>query len=290
MEALEKGIFEKSEGAVIFPGEKYGLHTRVFMTSAGLPTYEAKDLGLAELQLKEYRPDRILHVVGPEQKGYFEVLFKALAQIEPATVGKEFHLPYGWVRLKEGKMSSRLGNVVLGEWLLDEAKKRIQTAHKVTDAVAEHLAVGAVKYSFLKVGLNQDIAFDIEESISLEGNSGPYLQYAYARARSVLQKAKDSKSVIGGSLSKVGEAELSLLRYLYRFPEIVSVAAENYAPNLLCGFLFEVASRFGRFYDQVPILKAPVAERGLRLALTDAVALTLKNGLTFLGIEAPERL
>src|SRR5258708_9927455 len=113
--ALKKGILEKSEGAIIYKGEEKGLHNRVFINSFGLPTYEAKDLGLAELQFSEYKPDKILHIVGPEQAPYFKVIFKVLEEIEPKTKDREFHIAYGWVRLKEGKMSSRKGNLVLGE-------------------------------------------------------------------------------------------------------------------------------------------------------------------------------
>ena len=193
LKALQKKILLKSEGAVIFPGEKFGLHNRVFINSKGVPTYEAKDLGLAKIQFGEFRPDKILHVVAPEQSGYFQVLFRAMKDILPEYEGKEIHLVYGWVRLKEGKMSSREGNVVLGEWLLDEAKKEIIKTFKCQDDIAEKVAVGAVKYSFLKVGMNQDIAFDLRESVSLEGNSGPYLQYTVVRCQSVLAKARSTK-------------------------------------------------------------------------------------------------
>ncbi|TSC53937.1 MAG: Arginine--tRNA ligase, partial [Microgenomates group bacterium LiPW_16] len=160
LEGLKKGIFEESEGAIIFPGKKYGLHNRVFVTQQGLPTYEAKDIALAKLQFSEFAPDLIIHVVGPEQKGYFEVVFKALAQLLPETAGKEYHLIYGWVRLKTGKMSSRTGEVVLAEWLLDEVEKRLKNSFKMSEEVAEMVAVGAVKYSLLKFSPRQEIAFD----------------------------------------------------------------------------------------------------------------------------------
>ncbi|PIU02361.1 arginine--tRNA ligase [Candidatus Shapirobacteria bacterium CG09_land_8_20_14_0_10_49_15] len=294
-------IFVKSDGAVIFPGEKYGLHTRVFINQKGLPTYEAKDLGLAKLQFEEYRPRQVVHVVGPEQRAYFQVLFQALKQISPSTAGKEFHLAYGWVRLKEGKMASRTGQTVLGAWLLDEVKKRLQINFRMTAAVAEKVAVGAVKYSLLKFNTISEIVFDIDESINLAGNSGPYLQYTFARCQSVLRKAKiafvgahhdapvaaPAPEVVRG----ISAEEIAVLRTLYKFPEVVAEAGEKYAPNLVCNFLFELASAYNLFYNKQSILKAAPEERKqFRLVLTAAVAQVVRNGLNLLGIEAVEKM
>ena len=294
LNALGAGILEKSEGAVIFSGEKFGLHNRVFITQNNTPTYEAKDLGLVKLQFSEFKPDLILHVVGPEQSGYFEVVFKAIETIDPETKGKEIHLPYGWVRLREGKMSSRKGNVVLGEDLLDQAKQKIIEGYKTPVDVAEQIAVGAVKYSFLKVGREQDIAYDINESISLEGNSGPYLQYAYARTQSVLAKSKRVKEREGKSLNS---EELSILRTLVHFPEVIESATINYAPNLICNYLFDLAQKFNNFYshhrildDQSERVKELKSKNIFRLFLTTATGQVLKSGLNLLGIQAPERM
>ena len=301
--AESEGVLEKSEGAVIFPGEKYDLHSRVFVTSEGVPTYEAKDLGLAKLQFGEHNPDLIVHVVAPEQAGYFQVLFKALELIQPETKGREFHLQYGWVRLKEGKMSSRLGNVILGEDLLDEAKKRIIEKYKTEAETAEKIAVGAIKYSFLKTGISQEIAFDMDESISLDGNSGPYLQYTAARAMSVLRKAEITNYKL--QITNLNEEERALLRHLVHYPEMVEEAAARFAPNLLCEYLYQLASKFNTFYNIHRILnsnKHRILEseksRGdlmkldvnFRLSLTSAVAQVLSSGLSLLGIEAPERM
>ncbi|RJR15295.1 arginine--tRNA ligase, partial [Candidatus Microgenomates bacterium] len=154
-EALNVGVFEKSDGAIIFPGKKYGLHNRVFVTSEGNATYEAKDLGLGALQLKEYNPDQIIHIVGPEQAGYFQVIFEALDRVWPGTKDKEMHLIYGFVQLKSGKMSSRTGNVVTAWWLLEAAKQEIinilesntsnYTKEQQSD-IAEKAGVAAIKY------------------------------------------------------------------------------------------------------------------------------------------------
>jgi|SRR5579872_6561237 len=292
LEGLKKGIFQKSDGAIIFPGSQYGLHDRVFISSEGNPTYEGKDMGLAPLQHKEYHPDQIIHVLGPEQFGYTRVIFRALDLLFPDDAGKQLHLVYGWVKLKHGKMSSRTGNVILGEWLLDEAKKKIVESYETFDEIAEQIAVGAVKYSFLKVGLSQEIAFDLEESISLQGNSGPYLQYTYARTQSVLEKAKSrnyaSKKIQGELVLQPEERDV--LKQLVRFPEIVSEAAQRYAPHIVCTYLFDLAQAFNLFYQKLPILKAEVKERDIRLHITESTGIVLKRGLDLLGIRAPEKM
>ncbi|MBI4033010.1 MAG: arginine--tRNA ligase, partial [Candidatus Blackburnbacteria bacterium] len=238
-------VFKKDDGAIIFEGERYGLHNRVFINSVGLPTYEAKDVGLAELQLKEFNPDKIVHVVGPEQKGYFEVLFKALEELDPTFSGKEYHLVYGWVRLKTGKMSSRTGEIVEGETIIDEAKRKLKKQYEMIDEIAEEVAVGAVKYSMLRLSPQSEIVFDIDESIRLDGDSGPYLQYTFARTQSVLKKSvgqvSDVSSRVGSKPvnrqtenrnpmpDKLNTEEEDILRTFYKFPEIVQEAAENYA-------------------------------------------------------------
>lgn len=288
LKALEKGILIKSEGAIIYPGEVKGLHNRVFINSHGLPTYEAKDLGLADLQFSEYLPDKVVHIVGPEQKGYFEVVFRALEDIDPKIKGKELHLPYGWVSLKGGKMSSRKGNVVLGEWLLDEVKRKIVEKYGSEEAVAEKVAVAATKYSFLKVNISQDIAFDIDESVSIEGNSGPYLQYTYARSQSVLAKAKETKEINKNNQPALVPEEVSVLRSLIRFPEVISMSVRNYSPNLICNYLFDLAQKYNNFYNQQRIIGSE--NENFRLSLTKATGQVIKNGLNLLGIEAPERM
>lgn len=330
LEGLKKGIFERSEGAVIFPGEKFKLHNRVFITSAGNPTYEAKDMGLGKLQFDEYQPDMIVHCVASEQIGYFQVIFEALAQLYPETRGKEHHLVYGWVRLKEGKMSSRSGNVVLGSWLLDETKKNIRlimqntvSDYKVNeqDEVAEKAAIAAVKYGFLKVSTAQDIAFDIKESININGDSGPYLLYTYARCRSVIRKAlniatsqfdashlrthtipsnnEDTKNEVSThedanykDMHDISVAERNILRHLVSFDDVIAHAACEYAPSYVCTYLYNLAGLFNTFYNVSPILEAPDGEKQVqfRLAITQAVATVLARGLYLLGIATVERM
>ncbi|MBI4779322.1 arginine--tRNA ligase [Candidatus Falkowbacteria bacterium] len=300
---LKKGVFKASRGAVIFEGEKYGLHSRVFINSEGNPTYEAKDMGLAELQFKEFRPEKILHVVGPEQAEYFKVIIKALEIIMPKTKGRETHLRYGWVRLKEGKMSSRLGNVVLGEWLLGEAKKEVLEIMKSARGlknkaeVADKVSLAAVKYSILKNGPDKDIAFDLKESVSFNGSSGPYLQYTVARINSITRKSqipnpksqKNSKFKIQ-DLKLEDAKEQGLIVKLARYPEVLAVAGKNYDPSEIAKYLFELAQEFNDYYHSVRILKAKTDISLARLSLIMAVKQALENGLGLLGIETVEKM
>lgn len=294
--ALGKGVLSKSKGAVIYEGEEKGLHNRVFITSEGLATYEAKDLGLYKLQNKEYKPDLIIHVVGPEQTGYFEVVFKVLTELFPDSKGRELHVSYGWVRLKKGKMASREGKVVLGNWLIDEAKKKIVKKYKTKEEVAEQIAVGAVKYSFLKHSLMQEIAFDFDESISLEGNSGPYLQYTYARTQSVLKKSRSPVARSNRSADKrkyrttdkLNKEEELLMRSIAQYYGVTIDAGKNYSPNTLCNYLFELAQKYNHLYNSHKIIGSD--EEDFRIALTKATGIILKNGLDLLGIQAPEKM
>lgn len=323
LEALAKGILKKSKGAVVFDGEPYGLHTRVFLTKENLPTYEGKELGLAALEFSEFgKIDKCIHVVGPEQKSFFEVTFKVEEFLEPEKYkGKQKHFVYGYVQLKKGKMSSRLGNVVTGEWLLDEAKKRVIGIMEGSDIsrdsryeVAEIVAVGAVKYSMLKVSPIKDIMFDFDESVNLEGDSGPYIQYTFARAKSVLGRAEQQGQSLQSILDLEGSVKLqnkdcpcndeekNVLRWLVRYPEVVRQAGEEYAPHVICTYLYELSSRFNGFYNKHSILQMqsgspkPKAQnskeetKNFRLALTQAVAQVLENGLGLLGIKAPEKM
>ena len=217
-DALKKGILKESDGAVIFDGEPHGLDKRVFINSLGFPTYEAKELGLAELEFTEFgKIDKCIHVVGPEQASFFKVTFKVEELLDQKYKDKQLHLAYGWVKLRDGKMSSRLGNVIEGEWLLQELKKAILGNYvakedhdeNLKEEIAEAGAIGAAKYYFLKYGTASEISFDIKEAASLEGDTGPYLQYTHARAASILRKA--GKEPKAGGLS---EKETGLARKL----------------------------------------------------------------------------
>jgi len=294
-------VFEMDQGAIIFPGEAFGLHNRVFLTSVGNPTYEAKDMGLARIQYEAFPFDSAIHVVARDQEEYFKVIFKALEQIEPEIASKEMHLSYGYVNLPGGKMSSRTGNVLTLDWLLDEVKKAVK---KIVDSdrsrvtpgmtdeekqqVIDIVSIGAIKFSMLKYAPQTDITFDIEKSVSLEGDSGPYLQYTYARAKSVLRSA--AYNYIPGAEAKDLEVEeRALLQKIEHFESILEESAGDYSPNTLAEYLLEFARSFNLFYQKHPIIKSG-EKMELRLALTCAVAVIIKQGLYLLGIEVPERM
>ncbi len=288
-------VFQKSQGAIIFDGEPYGLHKRVFVTQDGNATYEGKDMALAPLQYQAFPFDLNLHVVANEQIGYFQVIIKALELLDPKFKGKEFHLPMGMVQLVGKKMSSRTGVFLKVDDLLTEVKKLLLpliTKEGITkeekEKIAEVLTIASVKYSILRVGPRQDVVFDPEKSVSLEGDSGPYLEYTYARTQSVLGKVQKSKKLPEGKNYQFNKEEIAILRTIYKFPEIVAEAAQQHAPNLICGFLYDLCQKYNLFYDKWRILGEP--EEKFRLSLTTSVGQIIKNGLNLLGIESIKRM
>ena len=330
-------VFKQSDGAIVYEGEKVGLHTRVFVTSKGLPTYEAKDLGLAELKAETWNFDRSITITAHEQSGYFKVVLAAMEEIMPKAAEKIEHVSHGMMRFAEGKMSSRTGNVITGESLVNnlilkaeqiaENSVNKQSVHdikvklhhaqdktKVTgimfimrDAisrainkraskanskeksllpVASQVAVAAVKFVVLRQGSGRDIIFDIDKSLSIEGDSGPYLQYAYARTCAVVTKAK-AKGVTAAVDTAAEPNELA--RLLQHFPDVVEYAAHELEPHLLTNYLLELASRFNSWYAQEQILDG-TPKAAHKVAVVEAVQRTLKNGLWVLGIPAPEKM
>lgn len=282
-------VFEKSDGAVVFRGEKYGLHTRVFINSEGFPTYEAKDLGLAKQKAETWPFDVSITVTASEQSDYFRVVKAAMSEVYSSLSPKIKHVSHGMMRFASGKMSSRKGNVITGESLIKDVEERVAERMKETRATEKDLAiavaVGAIKYAVLRQGAGKDIIFDIEKSLSLEGDSGPYLQYAHARALSVIERGKDIEAKTAKPLPRIYEVE----RLLYRFPETLQRAAEEYEPHYVTTYLTELAGAFNAFYAKERIIDDK--EFGsYKLALTKAFALTMKSGLWLLGIAAPEKM
>lgn len=288
-------VFEKSDGAIIYRGEKAGLHTRVFITREHNATYEAKDLALAPLKYAEWPYDLSIIMTGNEQSEYFKVMLAALAQINPDLASRTRHMPFGMVRLTTGKMSSRTGDVITADWLIGEAEKRIYIildsnktnySKKMKDEIAQKAAIAAIKYSMLRVNSTSDISFDIEASVSFEGDSGPYLQYTYARCKSVFRKAGKTKTDfrLRGN-DNLNEEERILARQIMQFPDVVTDAAQNFSPNTICTYLFHLAQEFNLFYA-----KNPIIGNDMRLAMTAATAQVIKNGLYLLGIETMEQM
>jgi len=290
-----KGIFEKSIGAVVFKGENYGLHTRVFINSEGIPTYEAKELGLAQIKYKKYSYDHSIIVTGNEVNDYFKVLLKVMEIIFPELAPKTKHLSHGMLRLPTGKMSSRTGDVITAEWLIGEVEKLVDKKmenqnfdEKTKHEIKEIVSVGAVKYSILRQAIGGDIIFDFAKSISFEGDSGPYLQYAYTRAKSVLEKAGSDK--VKFSLKLVPSEISELEPVLCRFPEVVDRIGKEYAPHYLVTYLIELARVFNAYYAKVKIVDSADQYSPYKVALTSAFMQVMKNGLEILGIKVPERM
>ena len=283
-------IFTESEGAIIFRGEEHDkkLHTRVFINSKGLPTYEAKELGLPYLKQEKYPFDHSVTITAHEQKTYFEVVIKAIEQFDPKLAKKIQHVSHGFMKLSTGKMSSRTGNVVTGESLLQDVEEKVMTIMENRDIenkkeIAIAIAVAAIKYSILRQASSKDIVYDLEQSLSFEGDSGPYLQYSYTRAKTILEKA-EKKGDAGGNKNNTS----SLEKLLYRFPEVVSGAQSTLEPHRVTTYLTELAGAFNSFYAQGKIIGGD--NEAYDLSLVEAFSHTMKNGLHLLGIKVPDRM
>jgi arginyl-tRNA synthetase len=289
-------VFEESNGAIIFPGEKYGLHTRVFISSQGLPTYETKDIGLAKKKMSlEKGLTSSLIVTANEQDAYFQVVFKALEFIFPEYAKISKHIGHGMMRFASGKMSSRAGNVITAESLIGEVEKLVEAkiaeqnlSEKEKKEIKDVVSVGAIKYSILRQAIGGDIIFDFEKSISFEGDSGPYLQYAYTRAKSVLEKA--SKEKVKPALKKMPNEVTELEVMLSRFSEVVERSGKEQAPHYIATYLIELARVFNAYYAKHKIVDAKDEYSPYKVALTSAFMQVMKNGLEILGIRVPERM
>lgn len=281
-EGLKKGIFEESDGAVIYKGEKKGLHTLVFITSKGTPTYEAKELGLAFAKEERWPSDLSYILTAAEQIGHFKVGLAALEDVAPLLAAKTVHVPHGFLRLTTGKMSSREGNIVTAASLINDVIAK--TSEKNNDPiVAEQVALAAIKYSILKQATGSDIIFDFDKSLSLEGDSGPYLQYALVRAKSVLAQAAKE-----GDADDTPAEPYLLERLITRFPEIVARAERERAPHHIAQFLTSLAGEWNSFYAANRIIGGEY--EAYKLLLARAFATTMENGLWLLGIPTPEKM
>jgi arginyl-tRNA synthetase len=281
---ISDGVFEKSEGAIVFRGDKFGLHTRVFINSQGLPTYDAKDLGNAMLKMRDYAYTRSIIITGQEQAEYFKVMLKALEQFAPEQASATTHIPHGLIKLSTGKMSSRTGEVMRALDLLREVEKSAKEIAGDRESPIRETTLAAIKYVFLKSRITGDIVYDVDESLSLEGNSGPYLQYAHARARSILAKSQNNSQ-----MPNILDAEERVLTVkIEQFEEVVDKATNQLAPHIICTYLFELAQIFNRFYEKNRIIGD--VKEAQRLSLVAAYATVLKNGLEFIKIPAPEKM
>lgn len=281
---LKAGVYEASQGAVVFRGEPYGLHTRVFINSAGLPVYETKDVGLLLTKWRDYHFDESWVITANEQADYMAVMLKSVEQFDPEPAQRSHHLTHGVVKLAGGiKMSSRKGNVVTALEILAAAR---EAGEAIGTHPSEATVLAAVKYAFAKVRIGGDIAYDPQESIALEGNSGPYLQYAHARARSILRKLAAVERPVAAPAYQPDER--LLVRKLAAYGDTVREATGTLLPHSICTYLYELAQQFNRFYERNRVVGDE--REAIRAGLVDAYAEVLKDGLQLLGLAAPDQL
>jgi arginyl-tRNA synthetase len=305
-------VFEKGdEGAIIFKGENFEpkTHTRVFLNKGGLPTYEAKELGLAKIKKDVWGYDRSITITANEQDSFFKVVEVAIGKVFPELENKLTHISHGMLRLPEGKMSSRTGNIISAESLIEKVKEKVlkkmnsrilpeQSEGSITykaiattaqkNETAEIVAIAAIKFSILRQAIGGDIIFDFEKSISFEGDSGPYLQYAAVRAKTLLEKAKGQIE----SSSKIPEGwqTTNLERLLTRYSDVLEKAGREYAPHHVVTYLVELAGEFNAFYASHKIIDTADSTSPYRIALTEVFARIMAQGLNCLGIKIPEHM
>jgi arginyl-tRNA synthetase len=292
-------IFEKSDGAIVFPGEKHGLHTRVFITKNDTPTYEAKDMGLNVQKYSDWPYDLNLITTANEQNSYFDVMIKALDLCFPELAGRTKHIGYGLVSLSTGKMSSRTGEMISAIDLVETVKKRVVDLLKEREgleeneknAIAEKVTMAAIKFAFLRQNILQNMKFDIEESIKFEGRSGPYIQYTYARIQSIVRQLELPEATSKDGMQLEKKEELELLRWLSRFPTVISQAAQALAPHVVAEYTFQTAQLFNSFYAECPINTEKNSElQRARRTLAVSTAEVLKKGLNLLGVDIVEKM
>ncbi|MBI4929177.1 MAG: arginine--tRNA ligase [Bacteroidetes bacterium] len=311
-DGLAKGIFKKKEdGSVWVDLTADGLDEKLLLRSDGTSVYITQDLGTAVERLKEFQVGKMIYVVGNEQDYHFKVLFLILDKLQKQKVlpfGKDlgwassfFHLSYGMVDLPSGKMKSREGTVVDADELMDEmiatAKQKTLELGKASELSSEEaeklykmIGLSALKYFILKVDPKKRMLFNPEESIDFNGNTGPFIQYTYARIKSVLRKAE---VVSGYKLQVAGlePKEKGVIKLIHDFPKVISESAETYNPGHIANYVYELAKEYNQFYHECPILKAEKEEeKNFRLLLSVKTSEVIKTSLKLLGIEVPERM
>ncbi len=304
---LKKDVFAESDGAIVFKGEDHGLHTRVFINSHGLPTYEAKEMGLNVTKFKKYpETDMSIVVTASEQNEYFKVITKALTLIDENVGKKTKHIGHGMLRFASGKMSSRTGNVITAETLIDDMKKMVierivdrKFAPEDAEEVSDIIAIAAIKYTILRQAVGSDVIFDSAKSISFEGDSGPYLQYSVVRANSIIEKAKgeldlgkegEIRTLINQSKVVLPEKVGLLEKLIVRFPDIIERASAEYAPQLVANYLINLAGAFNSFYASNTIVDVNEPLSPYRVLLTKSFVEVMSEGLHILGIKIPKRM
>ncbi len=299
-----KSIFEiGEEGAVIFDGEKESLHKRVFVNKNGLPTYEAKDLGNMQIKLESYPAlDQSIVITANEQTDYFKVLYKVVEKLNPELTGKLKHYGHGMMRFADGKMSSRKGNIIAGDELIENIAKNLEekfASSRVDDEtekknLIEKVAIGAIKYAVLKQGIGRDVIFDMQKAISVDGDSGPYLQYTHARINGLLIKNIDKLADIGmiedvakydTNKIEINTNNKNLIVNILKYESILNEVIAETAPQKLLTYLINLTHSFNAFYNIEKI------EGNMQnIFIAKKVKEILGHGLNTLSIHAPERM
>ena len=303
LEGLEKGLFfRKDDGSVWADLTSDGLDQKLLLRSDGTSVYMTQDIGTAKLRYEDYPIDKMIYVVGNEQNYHFQVLSLLLDKLGFKWGKDLIHFSYGMVELPNGKMKSREGTVVDADDLMDEM---IETARTMSDApgrlqgvpddekedVLTKIGLGALKYFILKVDPRRNMLFNPSESIDFNGNTGPFIQYTYARIQSVLRKADAADLTADITAVEPNEKEIDLIQRLADFASAVSDAGRSYSPALIANYVYELAKAYNQFYHDYSILKESDASvRALRLQLSATVAQIIKRGLSLLGIEVPNRM
>lgn len=294
---LSSGVGQRdADGSVIIPLE--GMNPFLILKSDGATLYGTRDLATAKYRIENIKPSQVLYVIGSEQTLYMQQLFASLERLGWGGGTEWKHLSYGLTRLPQGKMSTRSGEMVTADEILTEAYRRAEEIIKSKDgpsqpdkSLVKAVSIGALKWNDLRVSRESEVIFNWDYLFSVEGDTGPYIQYSYARTQNILAKASSSdKTSSFDSTTLTHPAELTILRQLIHFPEVVQEAGKSYAPHLLCHFAFELAQNFSRFYEAVPVLASEPVTRLPRLGLVTAVGSTLGISLKLLGISVPARL
>ncbi len=306
LNGLKKGIFrKKDDGSVWVDLSAEGLDEKILLRSDGTSVYITQDIGTAQMRQHDYNFSKHIYVVGNEQNYHFQVLAHILDKLDFKWAKDLYHLSYGMVELPEGKMKSREGKVVDADDLIDEmiriARKMSKElgkleglTHEEKENIFRIIGLGALKYFILKVDPVKNMTFNPEESIDFNGNTGPFIQYTYARIKSVLRKASENSIGMPEKAStsvKPETKEKSLLKFIYAFPEIIEDAGANYNPSILANYTYELVKEYNQFYHDYSILKAEGTEiRNFRLVLSHMISKIIKSAMELLGIELPERM
>jgi arginyl-tRNA synthetase len=298
-DAREKGIARESRGALVIfvPGFETPL---MLLKSDGATTYQTRELATIKYRMEKWSPDLIIYEVGADQKEHLAKSFIAAEMLGYAKKEQLIHMAHGLIRWLHGKFSTRKGDTIHLEDILQESVQRAENLIEKTKTekalskaekkeIASIVGIGAIKYNDLMRHHSKDIVFDWQHIFNLQGNSGPYIQYTVIRCQSILEKSSEKAKIL--ETLRLEPEEKALLRLIWRFPEVVREAGEKFSPNLICAFAFELSQLYNLFYEKYPVLKADTKElQQFRLAITQAVAQTLKNSLNLLGISVPLRM